>query len=71
MRRRESHEMRPVHARGRDGVTHAVRRGTIACGAPNVPGCTVTTRDPIDCMTCLARGFEGDTHWAVISLVQS
>ena len=70
MRRRKEfvHEMRPVHGRDRDGVTHAVRRGTIACGAPNVPGCPVTTRDPIDCMTCLSRGLESDTHMATIPI---
>lgn len=68
MRRRRDieHEMRPVHGRDRDGVTHAVRRGTIACGAPKMPWCTVTTRDPIDCMTCLSRGLESDTHMAVL-----
>lgn len=62
-----AHMMLPVHARCRDGITHAVRRGTIACGAPNVPGCTVITQDPIDCMACLARGLESDTSMAIIS----
>lgn len=66
MRRRESREMLPVHGRGWDGVTHAVRRGTIACCSRNVPGCKITTRDPIDCMTCLAHGLESDTHMAII-----
>ena len=70
MRRRKEtvHEMRPVHGRDRDGVTHALRHGEIACGAPSVPGCTVTARDPIDCMTCLSRGLESDTHMATIPI---
>lgn len=68
MRPREVFEMQAVHARCAAGVTHAVRRGTIACGAPNAPqrAAWVTTRDPIDCMTCLSRGLESDTHMAVI-----
>ena len=68
MRPREVIAMRAVHMRCAAGVTHAVRRGAIACGAANVRGCTVTTRDPIDCMTCLSRGLESDTHTAVIPL---
>lgn len=66
MQRRETRLMHPVHARCRDGITHAVRRGAIACGAPNVPECTVTTQDPIDCMTCLSRGLESDTSMTII-----
>lgn len=74
MRRRKetTYEMRPVHGRDRDGVTHAVANTVlgveIACGAPRVPGCMVTTLDPIDCMTCLSRGFESDTHMATIPI---
>ncbi len=49
---------RPVHIRCRNGMG--------ACGERSVPGCTVTTRDPIDCMTCLSYGLESDTVMATI-----
>lgn len=68
MRKRRVIEMRPVHLRDRGGVTHAMRGATGACGARSVPGCTVTTADPIDCITCLARGLTSDTGMAVIPL---
>lgn len=48
------------HVRSLDGLTHEMRdmrNGRIACGARTVPGCTVTTLDPIDCMNCLAGAF--------------
>lgn len=66
MTRRREVQALPVHLRGRSGVTHALRDWTSACGERSVPGCTVTTLDSIDCMTCLARGFETDTHVATI-----
>lgn len=66
MQPRETIPMRPVHARCRDGVTHAVRRGTIACGALSVVLSVRITHEPIDCMTCLSRGLESDTGMAII-----
>jgi hypothetical protein len=66
VRPREVVAMRAVHLRDRNGVTHALRNGAGACGERSVPGCTVTTRDPIDCMTCLSRGHESDTSMATI-----
>ena len=63
---RQVFETRPVHGRCAAGVTHAVHHGLLACGAPNVPACAVTTRDPIDCMACLSHGLESDVNMATL-----
>lgn len=66
MKRRKVIEMRPMHIRCRNGVTHAMHGGWPACGEKTVAGCTVTTMDPIDCMTCLSRGIKSDTVSGVV-----